>query len=235
MSNKTAKLLPLRCLLRKVCYVLFSKRSYKNYLQANWPDWLMSVAHSFCPILNPTSLILRSTITLFYSHADPLPHWSYGPQSPRFTPILTPTPLMPTTTPFYSYPYPQHWCPQPPCFTPILTPTPLMPTTTPFYSYPYPQHWCPQPPCFTPILTPTPLMPTTNRFTHILTPNIDAHNHPVLFPSWPPPHWCPQPPRFTHILTHNIDAHNHPVLLPSWRTIEPGLSWWLVECCFTST
>ena len=153
MSNKTAKLLPLRCLLRKVCYVLFSKRSYKNYLQANWPDWLMSVAHSFCPILNPTSLILRSTITLFYSHADPLPHWSYGPQSPRFTPILTPTPLMPTTTPFYSYPYPQHWCPQPPCFIPILTPTPLMPTTTPFYSHPYPQHWCPQPPRFTHILT----------------------------------------------------------------------------------
>ena len=116
-----------------------------------------------------------------------------------------------------------------------------MPTTTPFYSHPDPHpidahnhpvllaswpppHWCPQPP----------------RFTHILTPNIDAHNHPVLLPSWPPPSWCPQPPRFTRILTPTplmptttpFYSHPDPLIL---RTIEPGLSWWLVECCFTST
>ena len=136
MSNKTSKL-PLHCLLRKVCYVLFSKRSYKNYLQANWHDWLISVAHSFCPILNPyiidptahdhpillpswsaTPLILRPTITPFYSHPDPHPIDAHN------HPVLLP-----------SRP-PPHWCPQPPSFTPILTP--LMPTTTPFYSHPDP-------------------------------------------------------------------------------------------------
>ena len=174
MSNKTAKLLPLRCLLRKVCYVLFGKRSYKNYLQANWPDWLISVAHSFCPILNPyiidptaydnpillpswppTPLSLRPTITPFYSHPDPHPVDAYN--HPVLLISLPPTPLMPTTTPFYSHPYPH---PINAHNLPVLLP-----------SWP-PPHWCLQPP----------------RFTHILTPHpIDAHNHPVLLTSLPPP------------------------------------------------